>query len=268
MTHEYECCILGSFCSVNGFKSCFCGSILVNCIGDGSSVCIGVADWCREDHLFELAFVFLHGFLEFIKFRTAHQRGRLYDQNLYLVFDSSLNSLFYVIDLFVISSLNVVDDDLCSEASSDGEVRDCFCDCLFDRADGCDTVVVVAGAEAAYQNFVAADLILIQRIILGSVAGILREIFIAALFFTFFQIVSKTGDFLLLCIGQGIPASSCCFAEYIRTCSSFLIVNRTGQVGHELRSEFNSQIVLFFKAVPSVNLFAGGLGEYLIQTDR
>ena len=176
VSHEYERGLLVSLRSINRLKAGFCGSVLVNCIGDGSSVCIGVADRCREDHLFELAFVFLYGFLEFIKFRTAHQRGRLYDQNLHLVFDSSLNSLFYVIDLFVISSLNVVDDDLCSEASSDGEVRDCFCDCLFDRADGCDTVVVVAGAEAAYQNFVAADFILIQRIILGSVAGISSEI--------------------------------------------------------------------------------------------
>ena len=209
----------------------------------------------------------MNRFFQFIKLSTAHQRCRLYNQNLHFVLDGSFNCLLYVVDLFVISCLNVIDDDLCSESSSYGEVWNCFLDCFFDCTDGCYTVIIVAGTEAAHQNFVAANLVLVQRVVFGGIAGIFCKVFIAALFFIFFQIVSETGDCFLFSICQAVPASACCFAEHVSAFGSFLIVDGTGQVCYNFRCELYGQIVLTFEIVPAVNLFACGLREYLIHAD-
>lgn len=59
-------------------------------------------------------------------------------------------------------------------------VRTVFWICFFDRTDGCNTTIIVTGTEAAYQNFSAADLVLIQRIVLDA-SPVFAEVSIAAL---------------------------------------------------------------------------------------
>ena len=124
--------------------------------------------------------------------------GRLYYQVLNTICHSAVQCLIHIVDMFIISSLYMVDDDLCGKCSSYRPVGIGCCDRILDTLDISHTAVVKGSAEAYYQNLVLTDLILITGIILGSISGISAEI-IGICIFSLYQ--------FLLCVGQCIP---CC----------------------------------------------------------
>ena len=74
----------------------------------------------RLCNLYRLKFVFIscNGFHKLIILSAMHKVCGLDDKILYAVCNCSVKSLLYVVNLFSVTSLDVVDDDLSCECSS------------------------------------------------------------------------------------------------------------------------------------------------------
>ena len=140
---------------------------------------VGRQQVLADDDLFERVRIVRGGFYDVVIFEAVHQVGRLDEDVLDAVRDSAVHRLFEVIDDFAVSVGNVVDDDLGGKASSDAPFGERFDQSLFDRADRGDSGVVEAGAEGYDEQFVLADLVLVEGVIQRSVAG--EQVFVCAL---------------------------------------------------------------------------------------
>ena len=129
-----------------------------------------------------------------------HQVCRLDYQVLYSVVCGSLKGLLNVVDLLAVTRVDVVDDDLSCECSSDRPVRICFLKGFLDSADIFSAAVIEGCSEAYNEELVFAYVILIKRIILGCIACISSEV-VRACFFTF--------NLCLLLVCQRIPGCLC-----------------------------------------------------------
>ena len=99
--------------------------------------------------------------------------GRLNDQIFDTVISGAVQRLANVVNHFAIAVLDVVKDDLAGKAAAYRVVRECFLHGFLDGADRKPAVVVIAGAEADDQQFVFANIVLIERIVQTGVSGII-----------------------------------------------------------------------------------------------
>ena len=90
---------------------------------------------------------------------------RLNNEVLDAVCNRAVERLGHVVDLLAVTLVYMVDDDLAGEAAANRVVRERLLHRGLDGADGLAAAVVVAGAEADYQQLVFADFVLIERII-------------------------------------------------------------------------------------------------------
>ena len=104
--------------------------------------------------------------------QTIHQMGRLNHKSLYAILLCTVKCLGHIIDDLVVTGLYMVNDDLARKCTANGIIRKCLLDRILDCTNGHATVVIVARSEADYHQLILADLILISRIILGSITGI------------------------------------------------------------------------------------------------
>ena len=170
--------------------------------------------------------VFADGFCQLVILRTMHQMGRLNQQILHAVVHRSLECLIHVVDHLIITRLNVIDDDLRRECTSYRPVRIRRLESLLDSADILHTAVIIGSSERAYKNLVFSDSVLVERIILGGIAGISSEIIricILALYQSF------------LCIRQSVPGLLCRLAVLVRSICSLLHVDLVNQSGYLVR---------------------------------
>ena len=149
-----------------------------------------------------------------------HQVCGLNDEVLHAVLDCTLKSLLNIVDLLAVTGLNMVDDDLGCESSSDRPVRECGLQCILYSLDIGGSAVVEGSSEADDKKLVLADVVRIFRIILGRIAGIPSEII---------RIRFLSLDKLLLSIGQGIPCRLGSCALFVCLVSSFLNIDRIDQ---------------------------------------
>ena len=150
-----------------------------------------------------------------------HQVRGLYDKILNAIGNGALQSLIHVVDLLAVSCLNVVNNDLSRESSSYGPVGVRCCNRILNTLDVSNTAVIEGSTKAYYQDLVVTDLILISRIILGSVAGISAEV-IRICVLTFYQ--------FLLRIGKCIPRCLCLLTLHIGILRSALNIDSIDQL--------------------------------------
>ena len=162
MTHKAD----GSLAVIVG------GGPLGDRLFHSGEIVVAVQKRLSEYHLIEGIRIIADLFYQLIIFQTVHQVGGLYDQILDTVVDGTLQCSIDIVDEDVVPSLHVVDDDVGGEAAADREVRKCLFQIAFDCADGQTAAVVVAGAEAEYQQLVVADVVLIADVIQRSVASV------------------------------------------------------------------------------------------------
>ena len=227
MSHEYKCgsILCCSVCTVissslNCLSSdCFCNCLLVSIYS--RSVCSNLTKQRLSD-LNRLKFILIvcNCLAKLIVLSTMHQMGRLYNQVLNTIIYSSLKCLIHVVNVLIITSLDMVDNDLCGKCTSYRPVRISLCKSILDAFDISYTAIVERSTKAYYQKLVLSDLILVTRIILGSISGVASEV-IRISFFTFNQ--------LFLSISQSIPCLFCCFTILIGSLSSFLNVDLIDQ---------------------------------------
>ncbi len=122
--------------------------------------------------------------------------GRLYYKVFHPIGCCTVQRLLHVIDLLIVSCLHMVDDDLGGKRSSYRPVRICCCQRILDSFDVRHAAVIKRCTEADDQKFILSDLVLVARIVFGSITGISAEV-IGIRFFTLHK--------LLLRIGQCIP---------------------------------------------------------------
>ena len=116
----------------------------------------------------------------------------------------------------------MVDDDLRGEGAADGPVGERGLQGVLDALDVGNTAVVVGRAEGDDQQLVLADLVLIARIVHGSVAGIEAEVIGAGL---------VAFDELLLRVGQGVPCGLGGFALGVGLVGAGLDIDGVDQSG-------------------------------------
>ena len=227
MSHEYKCCSVFC-CCIYAVKSCFfyccINKCLCNCflvIVDHCSIFSDFTKhWLCDCNGFKFIFILIDCFYHLIIFCSMHKMCRLYNQVLNSVVNCTLECLIHVVNCFVISCLYMVDDDLCCESSSYSPVRISFCQSVFDSLDILCTAVIERSTKAYYKDFILTDLVLIARIIFGSIPCVTSEIF-RACFFAFYQ--------FFLCICQCIPCFFGSFAVLICCVSSFLNIDLVDQ---------------------------------------
>ena len=114
----------------------------------------------------------------------------------------------------------MIDNDLCGKCPADCPVRICCLNGFFHTTDICDTAVIKRCTKAYDKDFIISDIILIQRIILGSITGISAEIIRICIF---------TGNKCFLCICQLVPCFFCSSTLLIGFICSFLNINSINQ---------------------------------------
>ena len=223
MSHKYKCNAI-FFCCIQGiiicccycFRSdcfCYCFFIIVY------SICI-ISDLTQQRfcyfYRFKFIFICIYGIHQFVILCTMHQMCRLNNQIFNAIIYGTFQSLIHVVDVLIITSLDVIDNDLCCECSSYRPVRICSLQCIFNTFDISNTAVIERSTKAYNQEFVFTDLITIARIIFGCITGISSEI-IRISFFAFNQF------FLSIC--QSIPCFFCFFTLLVCVLISFLNIN-------------------------------------------
>ena len=131
---------------------------------------------------------------------AVHQVCRLDDQVLNAIVNCSLQSLLGIVDLLTVTCVDVVDDDLSCECSSDTPVRIRFSQSSLNTTDICGSAVIEGCTEGYHQQLILADVITVERIILGSIACVQSE-------------VIRIVQFFLLLIAQCIISSLGSFAQ-------------------------------------------------------
>ena len=166
-----------------------------------------------------------------------HQVGGLDDQVLHTVCHSAVHGLLHVVDLFAVTSLHMVDDDLCGEGAAHAPVRVCGLQSILDALDVLHAAVVEGGAEGDHQQLVVADVVLIAGIVLGSIAGVTAKVVrVGVLAFHQF----------LLGVGQSIPCSLGGFALSVGVIIALLHIDGIDQVCHILCCHFVSLLAARF----------------------
>ena len=193
---------------VEALKACVCNS--GGCDGLGDGFLVGVDDGSVRANLaehrlcdgdgFKLVAVSVDHFAHFVIFCAVHQVGRLDDEVLHAVCDRTLERLIHVVDLFAVTGLDVVDDDLRGEGAADGPVGVRFLQRIFNALDVSYAAVVEGRAEGDDEQLVFADLVLISGIVLRCVAGVKTEVIGAGLF---------AFNERLLFVGQSVPRGLC-----------------------------------------------------------
>ena len=150
-----------------------------------------------------------------------HQMCWLYNEVLYAIVNRSLQCLIHIVDLLTITSLYMIDNDLCCKCSSYRPVRICCLDCFLNTTDICRTAVIEGCSKTYYKDFIFTDLISIERIILGCISCISSEIIRI-------RILSLNKFFLCIC--QCIPCFFRCCTLLICLVCSFLNINVIDQL--------------------------------------
>ena len=227
MSHEYECCASLS-CCIHAVKSGLFASRICDCLSNGFLVIIDhscivsnlTEHWLCDSYRLEFIFIAIDRFCHLIVLSTMHQMGRLYNQILNTILYCTVKSLLHVIDHFIISCLYMVDDDLCCKCSSYRPVRISFCKSILDSLDILCTAVIEGSTKAYNKKFILTDLILVTRIVLGSISCVTSEI-IRICILTLYQF------FLSIC--QSIPCFFGCLAVLICCVVSFLYIDLVDQ---------------------------------------
>ena len=221
VAHEYECRAVGCCCVeiiVTGFCDCLSDDCFGNCfLVRVDHSCI-LADFAQKrlsdaDSL-KIVLDCLNCCYEIIILCAVHQVCGLYEQVLDAILLCACQSLVDIVDGFAVARLDMVDDDLGCERSAHGPVGISFLQGLLDTADISRAALVEGSAEADYEKLVLADLICVERVICGCIAGVAAEIIGIGLF---------AFDQGLLLVGQCIP---CCL------CSCDIIIRRLGALLH------------------------------------
>ena len=163
--------------------------------------------------------------------------GRLYYQILYAVIRRTLQSLVHVVNVFAVSGLYMVNNNLCRKCSSYRPVGICLLNGVFNSLDIRRTAVIKGSAEADYQNFIFSDIILIAGIILGSIAGISAKVI---------RICILPFNHFLLGVCQGIPSRLCRRTLVICFLCSFLNINSVNQCRHFVCCLLIGVCIIFF----------------------
>ena len=174
----------------------------------------------RDADGLKIAFDCFDSRCELVIFRTMHQMRGLDNQIFDAVFFCACQRLVYIIDHFAVAGLYMVDDDLRSKSSADRPVRICSLQGFLNAADIRCTALIKGCTEADDQELVLSDLICIERVVCGGIAGIASEI-IGICGFAFHQ--------FLLFIRKGIPGSLCRRDVVISCICAFLYVNLVDQ---------------------------------------
>ena len=209
MSHEYKC---GSiFCSCfHAVISSFFYSFICDCLSNSSFVIVDngsvianlTKHWFSDCYRFKFIFVSINSFYHLIVLSTMHKMCRLNYKILNTVCYCTVKCLLHVINLLIISCLYMVDNDLSGKCSSYRPIRECFCKSILDSFDILCTAVVKGSTKAYYKKLILTDLVLITRIILGSITCVTSEILWTCLF-------SLYKLFLSIC--KGIP----CFFSFL-----------------------------------------------------
>ena len=104
-------------------------------------------------------------------FIAVHQVSGLDQQILYAALYGAVQSLLHVIDLLAVPAVDMLDDDIGSEAAADVIVGESLLQVVLNGLDGGYPVVVEAGAEADNQQFVLPGAVLAAGVVLGGVSG-------------------------------------------------------------------------------------------------
>ena len=104
-------------------------------------------------------------------FLAVHQCGRLNNQIGNACLLRLVHGFSDCVDLLLIPCKDVIDDYLRREGSSHAVVGVGLCQSFFDSADGGNTAVSIAGAEAADQDFLLFVRFRVQRIVLAGISG-------------------------------------------------------------------------------------------------
>ena len=171
---------------------------------------------------FKLIPVFVYCICQFVVFRSVHQVCGLNHQIFYAVCDCAIQRLLHIVDLFAVAGLDVIDNDLRGKCSPDGPVGIRCLKCVFDPFDIRNTAVIEGSAEAYHKKFIFTDAVAVERVIVGSVAGIAAEVIRIGIF-------SGYQFFLRVC--QRIPGGLCFLALGVRVICAFLYIDGVGQGG-------------------------------------
>ena len=200
--------------------------------GDGDALLVGVdsgsvgSDFAEErlgdDERLELIGISLCGGGKLVVLGAVHEVGRLYDEVLDAVGDGALKSLLHVVYKLAVAGLDVVDDDLRGEGAAHGPVGERGLQGLLDTADIGGAAVVERSAEADDEQFVLADAVGVEGIVLRGVAGVSAEVI---------GIGFLTLDELLLSVGQRVPGGLGGGALRVGLVRSLLDVDRVYESG-------------------------------------
>ena len=97
--------------------------------------------------------------------------GGLDQQILYAALYGAIQSLLHIVDLLAVPAVDMLDDNVGSEAAADVIVGESLLQVVLNGLDGGYPVFVEAGAEADDQQFVLLGAVLVAGIILGGVSG-------------------------------------------------------------------------------------------------
>ena len=204
--------------------------ILLGCVYDGIhnllEVIVRGQQRLTEHDLLEGIRIACQLILEVVVLQTVHQMSRLNNQGLYLVVYGAVQCLGYVVDLLAVTLVYMVDDDLAGEAAAYRVIRERLLHRLLDGADGLTAAVVIAGAEADYEQLGIANFILIQRIVQGSV--------------TRFIVFVRIGLILRIGLCSGVIV-----LRVVRSCG--LAAAASGQHGHQHagNDQHNAELLQF-----------------------
>ena len=230
MTHQNECgSLIGCVSCIfkTSFRSFFCYNCFCNClficIDNGCIVANLTQQRLCDSYLLEFILILLERLNHLVILSTVHQVGRLDNQLFNSVLHGALQCLIHIVDALAVTSLNVVDNDLCGKCTADCPIRECILDGILDTLDIFHTAVVEGSTKADYQDLLVANLILIARIVQARVAGITTKI-IWICVLAFYQ--------LLLLVSQGIPCLFGCLALLIRVIGALLYIDVIDQLCH------------------------------------
>ena len=246
MSHEYKCSASLSCCIhavESGFLTSFICDCLSNCflvIIDNSCIISNLTKhWLCNCYRLKFIFISVNSFCHLIILSAMHQMCRLNNKILNALLYCTVKSLLHVVDILTISCLNMVDDDLCCKCSSYRPVRISFCKGIFDSLDILSTAVIEGSTKAYNKKLVLTNLILVTRIILGSISCITSEV-IRISILAFYQ--------LFLCVCQGIPCFFSCLAVLICCICSLLNVDLVDQICYII-----SCFLIFIRSLCSIS---------------
>ena len=213
------------------------GNVFLILIDDGGIGTDLAQQGLSHSDRFKLVAVGVDHFHHFVVLSAVHQVGGLDDQILHAVFHTAVHGLLHVVDLFAVTSLHMVDDDLCGECAAHRPIRVCGLQSILDALDVLHAAVVEGGAEGDHQQLVVADLIGVAGIVLGGVAGVAAKVIGVSLFAL---------DQLLLGVGQGVPCGLCGLALGVGVLVVLLHIDGVDEVCHILCCHFVSLLAARF----------------------